>query len=408
LISEWWFSAKGCRSNGSLFCRCITISSDGDDQFMKIFLRTNFKSNFMMKKVSSLFALSMFALFANATVWTVDKTPGAGAQFVEINSAISASANGDTLLVHSCQYSYGGATVDKSLTIIGPGHYPTVSGNLPASVANFLLVNGGSGTLIEGFVIGTLEAPVFNQVHNITIRNNYFSGSTALAGPYGDFSGADNWLIEGNVFADAGGCSGCSLLNIRSSATGNDNWTFRNNFIQMNASAGTNAMISGANSTTIFANNILVHPNVGDIFLTSSFALLENNIFFNSSASLLDLTVGCASCTFNNNLFYHSSATLVDVPGVGNIMNENPEFVHLEGGLVDWNYANDYHLNAGSPAIGTAADGDDMGIYGADYNFRMFGYTNDIPRLTEVLPQYIVVPVNGSFTIDFSAAGAGQ
>jgi hypothetical protein len=213
-------------------------------------------------------------------------------------------------------------------------------------------------------------------------------------------------LIEGNVFVEAAGCGGCASINQRTSAGGNDNWTIRNNFFQNNIASPNNIMFLSLNSTTVFTNNIIVHSGTADLFSASSFSLIENNIFYLSANP--SIQNACTNCGFNNNLFYSTGSTLIDVTGVGNIMNSNPEFVFLTGDVANWNYENDYHLASSSPAVGSAADGDDMGLYGAEYNFRMDGYTNDIPRLTEVLPQYLVVPVNGTFTIDFSGTSAGQ
>jgi hypothetical protein len=359
-----------------------------------------------MKKLSLAAAFILLAFLSHATTWTVDNTGGSGAQFTSITSAINGANTADTILVHSSQTSYGYIQINKQVVLIGPGHKPTVNQNLPASVTTFQLVNGSSGTTIEGFFIGTIEGAVFNVVNNITIRNNYFNSFSSILGTYGDNSGAANWMIEGNVFVDPGGCGGCVSIDIRNSALGTENWTIRNNFFQNSSLSQGNLMFANFRATTVFANNIIVHIGSSDIFSTSNFSIIENNIFY------LDVNPsvqnGCNNCGFNNNLFYSTGSTLADVPGVGNIVNANPEFVFLTGDVANWNYNNDYHLASSSPAVGSAADGDDMGLYGADYNFRMNGYTNDIPRLTEVLPQYLVVPVNGTFTIDFSGTSAGQ
>lgn len=356
------------------------------------------------KFTSVLFLLS---LISHATTWTVDKTAGAGAQFIDISPAINNASAGDTILVHSAQLSYGTVHINKHVVLIGPGHYPAVSQLLPATVGTFIMDNGCDGTTIEGFRLGNIEGSVFQNANNITIRNNYFNSYAAIAGNYGDNSGGDNWLVEGNVFVDPAGCGGCNMIDIRNSASGNDNWTFRNNFIQIHPSSNSNHILANANSTTIFANNIIVYTNPIDLFISSSFAFFENNIFWVTSTQT-NVAAGCVNCAFNNNLFYSPNGTLDVIPGVGNLFNQDPEFMELNGNVVDWSYQNDYHHMPGSPAIGSAADGDDMGIYGVDYNFRMEGFTNDIPRLTEVLPQYIVVPVNGSFSIEFGAVGAGQ
>jgi hypothetical protein len=360
-----------------------------------------------MKKILSGALLLLLASLSNAATHTVDNTVGSGAQFTTIAAAISAATPGDTILVHSSQYNYGVVAVNKHVVLIGPGHHPEVNQFLPASVSAFSLINGCDGTVIEGFSIGNIESPVFQNANNISIRNNLFNSFAWIAGSYGDFSNADNWLIEGNVMIGVPGCSGCDYINLRQSAGGNDNWTIRNNYMETLVGVNDNTLFAGTNSTTVIANNIIVHNNTSPMFELCSFSLLENNIFW-LSAGQTNMLTGTSNCGFNNNLFYGTLATIDDVAGVANIMNENPQFVSLVDDVITWNYSNDFHLSAGSPAIGTAADGNDLGLFGADYNFRMEGYTNDIPRLSQVLPQYLVVPQNGTFTIDFSAKGAGH
>ena len=125
----------------------------------------------MNKIVLNCLGFLMATIGANATTHTVDKTAGAGAQFADIAPAITAAAEGDTILVHSSQNNYGTVLVNKNVVLIGPGHNPTVNQNLPASVTNFQMGTGSNGAIIEGFVIGRLEGLLFQVANNITIRN---------------------------------------------------------------------------------------------------------------------------------------------------------------------------------------------------------------------------------------------
>jgi hypothetical protein len=338
-----------------------------------------------------------------AAVWTVDNNLESGAQFTSVTTAMNAATAGDTLLIHPSEYSYGNLNLNKSLALIGPGHKPEVSGGMSAIFAAINLMNGSSGSIIEGFYLNQVVGSLWNVAHDITIRNNYFVGSAPISSTYGDSSDSDNWIIEGNVMVDNATCGGCKMISINTSAGQSDNWIFRNNVIQ-SSSASANKMFSRLNSTATFANNLIIYSSTSELFVDSDFTLFENNIFWCTAANL-DIDLGCADCIFNNNLAYNPNDVLVDLPGMDNVLNEDPMFSDITG--VNWNYDHDYSLSAGSPAIGAASDDGDVGIHGAGYNFSMEGYPADHPRLTFVTPQYIVVPLDTPFNLEFGAKRSG-
>jgi len=77
-----------------------------------------------MKKLI-LFALTLFIMQANATVHTVNKVTGGGAQFTTIQETITAAAMGDTIYVHGSPIIYAAFNIlDEKLTIMGPGWAP--------------------------------------------------------------------------------------------------------------------------------------------------------------------------------------------------------------------------------------------------------------------------------------------
>ena len=78
------------------------------------------------------------SLASNATIRTVNNNPGGLAQYSDLQAAINASSNGDSIYVHGSVNSYGNSEViDKKLTIIGPGMSPDKTTSLTAMV-NFL------------------------------------------------------------------------------------------------------------------------------------------------------------------------------------------------------------------------------------------------------------------------------
>ncbi|MBK8683851.1 MAG: hypothetical protein IPN26_02075 [Bacteroidetes bacterium] len=97
-------------------------------------------------------------LSVQATIRTVNNNPAGLAQFSDLQSAINASASGDTVYVHGSVSAYGSGTVtDKKLTIIGPGIYPDKTTSLTARVHTIQFHNVNTsdcnGSCIMGIVI---------------------------------------------------------------------------------------------------------------------------------------------------------------------------------------------------------------------------------------------------------------
>jgi hypothetical protein len=67
-----------------------------------------------MKKIALLFLISFFSFNANSTVRTVNNAPINAGTFTDIQTAINASALGDTVYVHGSPIAYTGSlTITK-------------------------------------------------------------------------------------------------------------------------------------------------------------------------------------------------------------------------------------------------------------------------------------------------------
>lgn len=68
--------------------------------------------------------------------WTVDNN--GGGQFTDLQTAIDdvSVVDGDTLLISGSLTSYGDITLNKSLTLIGPGHHPDKDLAFIAEISN--------------------------------------------------------------------------------------------------------------------------------------------------------------------------------------------------------------------------------------------------------------------------------
>ncbi len=362
-----------------------------------------------MKTLTTTIIMVCLSAFTFAGIITVDNRTGSGANFSSVSSAISAAANGDTIYIHPSSVSYGNIVVNKSLVFIGPGHHPEYTGGMGASIENINLTGGSSGSKFAGLIINYIACAVWAQSNNIEISNNYFFYGVVIAGPYGDNSDGDNWLIQGNVIIEKAGWGGTKLININSgsSVNGNSNWIIRNNFIQTLDYQGNN-IFGYLNSTTIIENNIILHRNSNPIFFTNcNGGEFRNNIFWVTNSSFTKIDSNAVNMLFLNNITYHSSGTLEILPGTANIDNSDPQFVFINNNNPKWDQENNYKLSETSPGHNVGTDGTDLGIYGTNFPFRMEGYPQDFPRLQYYQVSNTVVPQGGTLEINLKAVRAG-
>jgi hypothetical protein len=67
--------------------------------------------------------LFILPVFAFAKVHTVDNTPGNGAMFNSLQTAISSASSGDTIIVMRSIDSYGSISIKKKLFLYSDGHH---------------------------------------------------------------------------------------------------------------------------------------------------------------------------------------------------------------------------------------------------------------------------------------------
>ena len=71
----------------------------------------------------------------SATIYTVNNAAVSPGQFTTVAAAVAAASAGDTLMIAGTDVSHGNVTLDKALTILGPGW--VVSGGGISKVAVF-------------------------------------------------------------------------------------------------------------------------------------------------------------------------------------------------------------------------------------------------------------------------------
>jgi hypothetical protein len=355
-----------------------------------------------MKKLSLLSVL-FITLTVQATIRTVSNNPATIAQYNTIQSAIDASAAGDTILVHGSPNTYTGFTIsDKKLTIIGPGWRPDK--NLPhvANVNTTITLSGtaSSGTELQGLTIS--GGNIIIATHNLNnirfIRNRVIYQPFSITPPgTGTISG---YLFEGNYFDDG-------KVNSNNSQT-LQNFIFQNNIFYLNDCCSSYSISGFFNTINVLFDHNLFYglSGVNNVFSASDcrFLLLTNNIFVRRNAA------NAISTTFSNNLTFNTSNNTPwtangNVDGGGNIANQDPQMVSqasINGGSSDPLY--DFTIPVG-PANNSATDGKDIGLlYDISGSLNWANSRNSrIPRIAKMNITNPTVAVGGSVTVSVEA-----
>ena len=217
--------------------------------------------NFFIMKKSTLFIalfITLFCFDSFATTWRVNNNPGINANFTTLQAAVNGAASGDTLIVEPSPNSYGGATINKKLTIIGNGSFlannPGLQFNNNESRTSGIFFQAGS----EGsFLSGIYDAgSIYIQASNITVTR------CRTVGAY-------FYVYAGNLTI-----AECWTWGIIQQVDGLTNLLYRNNVIQIYITVK-------QNSIALIENNVIGWG--GDGFsLGGSNSVVRNNIIPNN------------------------------------------------------------------------------------------------------------------------------
>lgn len=337
-----------------------------------------------MKKILLSLVFAAIATSAHATIRTVNNgTVGAG-QYTSVQTAVDASAVGDTIYIHGSQTSYGDVTLNKRLVLIGAGHNVTgTQFNFKTLLGTIYLSQGNSTTLptgstIKGINFGSLYGSGGSlAVKNITLERNYCSYISILG---------TGWIIRNN-FAGS--------LNIGS---------FKNTIISNNVM--TSYIANSDQPSIIITNNIFLNSTY---FSSVSYATITNNIFIEPAF----VNFSGSQNTWNKNIMiYADPANYQTFPpanntGVGNLNTSDNQFtttIPLNISLQDAT-AKTWVLAASSIGFNYGTDGTNVGIYGGSYPMPNTTGATNIPQVTSMDLQNSVIPQNGTLTIELKARG---
>jgi hypothetical protein len=329
-----------------------------------------------MKKCA-IFLFVLMPVLVSAKIWTVDNTPGAGADSSSLQGLIDRKASaGDTIIVMPSNIGYGSLTLTRKFFIYSRGHSNNnLDRDRAAVISSLSFTTSGSNSSAGSTVKGLRITGGFTiNVNNIHLQNCYTEGSNYVY--------QSNALIEGCVF-DLGGFNSVFFT------TSSNNNILAHNYIQRLVPNGnfitgpSYPLIDAGNSSNLFINNFMVElvPGTGSVsgggctFFRNSFVKVYNSILWSNVAGRTRFDTLNSGSAFKNNLTYSDKTNPTNISGTGNINDSMPSF---EGGynsskLPFYSISNDMRLKSGSPGKNRGTDSTDIGLYGGKYNYSIVG-----------------------------------
>ncbi|MFO7790750.1 MAG: hypothetical protein R6V32_09280 [Bacteroidales bacterium] len=280
---------------------------------------------------------------------------GTAAVYSNINDALTAADNGDTIYVPGSSFALSNTTIDKTLHWIGTGHYPgyTNATGVSRITSDLTFTGNCDGSSFEGiYFTGDLNfGSSDNETENLLFKRCRIDGTLTLRTITSDNPDIGTYITE------------CVLKNI-------DGQNGSNCVVEKSLIFG--AIIDFYQS--LFNHNSHTPSERGyynrETISHCVSCTFTNNIF----AAYSGLYDGTSSCVLNYNLFKGSSGSIADFSterydntGSNNIfdVSEDEIFEKITGDMWIFSYDNDYHLKTGCPGIGAASDGTNIGIYGS-------------------------------------------
>lgn len=282
----------------------------------------------------SVFFLSISLL--SARIITVDNRPGA--QYQTLSQAISATQEGDTVLVMGSEKVYDNINITKNrVTVIGPGYFLDENigfqANInPAQVGQVTFNPGTVESVVQGLYI-TKGVSMYGK--KCILERNYVSGST---------SGGGGVRVENQQ----------------------DSCIIRQNYI--NTSSSFTTLFGGSN--TIYIHNNYIKASILNIEAQSG--EIYNNVI-NTNTSIMNIN-------YYNNIQISGNFTAPNVIPYNNIGNSiqygstngNQSNVDMASVFTNDSSSTDdqYLLNPAGPAVGAGFGGIDCGMFDDSFGYK--------------------------------------
>ncbi len=262
-------------------------------------IRIKMKMTYSLKRLTALTFIGLATSSASmSAILTVDNNPTHDADFRQLQPAIDAATEGDILHLIGSADEYETATLNKRLTIYGPGYFLSANPETQASPvsakvkSSFNVDASGSGSLISGVSFTTtvrlmsasnttFQRCLFGStvnvepgaVNNIFIQN-YFERGMEI------FNGASDVLIANNIFTSSSN-SPTTWIDMNTSganATIKNNTFDKGNRLFLNDSVFTNNLLLNFQGLNSGLNNTVSSENLTASDLLTLFGALDESI----------------------------------------------------------------------------------------------------------------------------------
>jgi hypothetical protein len=178
----------------------------------------------MRKTIVTLVALCA-AMTVNATVLRVSNVSGSTAPYSTVQDAMTAAADGDTIMLEASAISYGGIKIEKRIVLIGAGYWLQENG-ITHEGGNFTRVDGvevqASGAVVCGLYSNGMDSnfSIGKEMTNVVIKRCRIGGKVAIGknanrcvihqnfikmhaafAVFGDYAPSSNHQITNNIFS---------------------------------------------------------------------------------------------------------------------------------------------------------------------------------------------------------------
>ncbi|MCV9388424.1 hypothetical protein [Reichenbachiella ulvae] len=344
--------------------------------------------------------------------------------FPNIQEAVDAAEDGDIIQVQPSPVTYGGATINKQITLMGIGFNVDKDIPLMSKMGNIVLTNNADntsdadGTIIKGLWIANIyigsNTGAEYLLEDILIENCQFNFIESYqTATYSPIDGLE--IIGCQITGQAP--NGYSIRIVEHLT----NAIFRNNIIYLgiglfNGTPGSNIIANNimyegiyinaeGSNTTIINNNFIASMGGDAAFVTElQDCIVANNIFYGMTPSIANggnSTSGeFERNVFTNNLVYSTGDDVMPPAGggagnsgSGNISGIDPEFVNSQ--LLDtWSEDYDFTPQA-AEVLNGGSDGTDIGITGGSYpiaDVNFFLKTSEVPVIQILNTSTVINP----------------
>lgn len=299
-----------------------------------------------MKKIFGLIIFAGIGLAGFAQAAFIRSGNGSTTVYRSLDSVVANYQAGDTIYLPGGTFQVGNVVFTKKVVVYGAGHYPDSAAATGRTVlnGNMNITATASQSMFQGiYLSGSISLgtdAASSNVNGLVIQRCNVSDITlAVNDNYNSL--AENVMIRESVIR--------SNVNVRYAK----DVLIENNFI--------NGALYNTNGSVKVSNNI-IFGNGHALYVVSS-VLFENNIFYQAGT----FQYASGSNTFRNNVFRMASPLIGSDIGENNLFSVSTLFVQPAAAF---DYGINFHLIAGSPAIGAGKGGTDCGIYGGPRSYK--------------------------------------